>query len=189
MVKRLLKPCSEVAIGGKDYAVNTDFSVWIEIEHIFFDRSKSDEMRLAEILVLAYPVLPPDPIEAVRKILWFYSGGIEKSETSEENNLDTAVPLYDLVRDFDHIWASFLSEFGIDLTTETMHWWKFKTLLCCLDENCRFAKVIGYRSVDVSSIKDKNIKNFYMKMKKKYRLPLDEISGQQKIADSLGVLF
>lgn len=189
MVRRLLKPCCEVRIDGKDYAINTDFSVWMEIEHIFFDRTRREEARLAEILVLAYPVLPPKPIEAVRKIVWFYSGGIENEEIAANANEAIAVPLYDLVRDFDYVWASFLSEFGIDLTTEALHWWKFKTLLGCLDENCRFAKVIGYRSVDVSSIKDNNLKNFYLKMKKKYRLPLDDISGQQKIADSLGVLF
>ena len=189
MVNRLLKPCSEVRIGGKAYPINTDFSVWMEIEHIFFDSTKSEELRLAEILILAYPVLPPNPIEAVRKLIWFYSGGKETAQAAETADGTAKLPLYDLVQDFELVWASFLSEFGIDLTTETLHWWKFKALLGCLDENCRFARVIGYRSVDVSAIKDKNIKNFYMKMKKKYRLPVDETSGQQRVADSLSVLF
>lgn len=189
MVHRLIKPCTRVRIDGQEYEINTDFKVWMEIEQIFFDREISDETRLAEILVLAYPVLPPSPIEAVRRLLWFYSGGDEDGRVSGAETAEIRLPLYNLMRDFDYIWASFLSEFGIDLTKEPLHWWKFKTLLGCLGENTQFARVVGYRCMDISAIKDKSAKRFYEKMKKKYSIPLDEASRQQKLADSLGALF
>ena len=43
-----------VEVKGEKYKINTDFKVWIEIEHLLFDKSKSYERRLAEILILAY---------------------------------------------------------------------------------------------------------------------------------------
>lgn len=187
MKHRLLEPCCKVQIGGKEYVINTDFSVWIEIEHLFFDKTQGDAQKLAQIFTLAYPVLPEDPVEAVRKILWFYSGGLEKESEAAEMRL----PSYDLNEDFELVWGAFKAEFGIDLTEETMHWWKFRALLGCLGDDCRFVKVVGYRNMDTSAIKDKNLRRFYEKMKKQYRLSMisDEKTQEQILVDSLGELF
>ena len=162
MVHRLVMPCTKVEIDGKAFDINTDFLVWIEIENTFFDESKSEERRLAEVLVLAYPVLPDNPVEAVRKVLWFYSGG-RYSDCSDEKT--KVIPLYNLEKDFEYVWTSFQSEYGIDISETRLHWWKFMALLGGLGENCSFSRIIGYRSLDVSSIKDKNIRSFYEKMK------------------------
>ena len=176
-----------VEVKGEKYKINTDFKVWIEIEHLLFDKSKSYERRLAEILILAYPILPPDPLEAINGVLWFYTGGEVKTEGGEDNIL----PSYDLSEDFDYVWGAFLGEFGIDITEKYLHWWKFRTLLLCLGDESRFSKIVGYRTMDISSIKDKNMKRFYEKMKRKFSLKIwdDPLLKEKQTALRMESLF
>lgn len=178
-----------VTIGDSRYDINTDFLVWIEIEHLFFDKTCDECIRLAKILTLAYPILPPDPFQAVRGIMWFYSGG--KYKDDEDSKPASNLPYYDLTEDFDYVWGAFMAEFGIDLAQCNMHWWKFKALLACLSDECKFSKIVGYRSMDTSSIKDKDLKGFYEKMKKRFRLSrtLDEDIKESLVATSLEGLF
>ncbi|MBQ9757167.1 MAG: hypothetical protein IJW15_01960 [Clostridia bacterium] len=176
MMKTELLNCAEkVEIDGVEYPINTDFSVWIEIEQIFLLKEDS-ERDAARILTLAYPHLPHEPKAAFEKVFWFYSGG-EGLEKAPCRNL--GAPLYNLKKDFKYIWADFYGKFGIDLIKTKMHWWQFRLLLSSLDENCRFSKIVAYRSVDTSKIKDKELKGFYEKMKKKYKL-LDVRTDQER---------
>ena len=46
-------------------------------------------------------------------------------------------------------------------------------LLGALDEKTSLMRIVGYRSVKLENIKDKLQKNFYRKMKNKYRLNQD----------------
>ncbi len=179
-----------VTIDGISYNINTDFLAWIEIERLFFDRSCDECIRLAKILTLAYPVLPPNPFEAVRGIVWFYSGG-EYEDAAGHKSGTQSLPCYDLTEDFDYVWGAFLAEFGIDLTESSMHWWKFRTLLACLSDECKFAKIVAYRSMDISAIGDKKTKQFYARMKKRFRLPQnsDERVKESLVADSLEGFF
>ncbi len=187
MAQSIRNICERVEIGEREYKINTDFKVWIDIEHLLFDKSMRDEERLAEILVRAYPVLPHDPVEAVKKIVWFYSGG----EVCESETKQTRLPAYDLTEDFDYVWGAFKSEFGIDLTTENMHWWKFRVLLSCLSDECFFSKIVGYRSMDVSVIRDKGQRRFYERMKKRFKLRAweDPVLREAEVADKLMAAF
>ena len=188
MAKSLMHICESVNIGGREYKINTDFRVWIEIERLLFEKSTNDEERLAKILVSAYPVLPPDPIEAIEKIIWFYSGG---EICEKESGQAPKAPVYDLQEDFDYVWGAFKGEFGIDLTNEKMHWWKFRVLLGCLSDECFFSKVVGYRSMDLSLIKDKEQRRFFERMKKRFRLPGLEntMFGEEQMAENLAAAF
>ena len=51
-----------------------------------------------------------------------------------------------------------------------MHWWKFKALMENLNEDTQFVKIMGYRAIDISKIKDKEEKARYKKLKKIYAL-------------------
>lgn len=189
MGQNLMNIGNTVNLDGEEYRINTDFRIWIKIEHLFFDSSLSMEQRLAEALVLAYPILPPNPDSAIEGILRFYSGGQNK-EYQKEDGI-SKLPSYDLVEDFDLVWGAFKSEFGIDLTEESMHWWKFRALLASLSEDCRFLKIVGYRSVDLGSIKDKQTREFYMKMKKRFSLSIwkDKESQEKRLTEGLEVFF
>ncbi len=190
MAGTIQRICDSVEIDGCMYKINTDFRVWIEIEHLFLKKSKSFGEKLAKILALAYPVLPPDPMGAVMGVLWFYSAG---EETKKEMQIEKTKgePLYDLKEDFDYVWGAFLSEFGIDLSETSLHWWKFRALLCCLSDECRFSKIVGYRSMDTSDLKDVKQRRFYEKMKRTFRLRTDfeDEFNEKKLTDSLEMFF
>ncbi len=177
-----------VRIGGRDYAINTDFSVWIEIEQQLLKGERSGGKGLARVFTLAFPTLPDRFQDAVKGLMWFYSGGMVKN--SEAQGV-FSTPAYDLKADFEYIWAGFLSEFGIDLMHTDMHWWKFRRLLSCLGENCKFSQIVSYRCTDTSRIKNRELKSFYEKMKKRYRLP--DVRGEEEkemdMAQKLESLF
>ncbi len=187
MLEKISNPCDSVIIDGVKYGINTDFKIWIEIEHLFFDRSMGDAERLARVLALAYPVLPKNPVGAVKGVMFFYSAGKE----CETKNDETKLPFYDLKEDFGYVWGAFLNEFDIDLTTVNMHWWRFRALLCCLGDECRFSKIVGYRSIDTSGIKDAKQRRYYERMKKNFRLrfSFDEKVREKQLADSFENLF
>ena len=188
-MNRILKPCRKLEIDGVEYAVNTGFDVWIEIGGILLEKEGVSVKNIARMLALAYPVLPENPIKAVEGILWFYSGGVEKQ--ANEETVGFQAPLIDVKRDFKYIWAAFLSEFGLDLSENPLHWWKFLALLTALGENSCFSRIVSYRSIDTSHIKNRDTRMFYEKMKKKYRLP-DLRSDDEREMDTilkLGMLF
>ena len=60
-----------------------------------------------------------------------------------------------------------------------MHWWKFRALFKGLDDNVQFSKIMSYRAIDLSQIKDKDEKLKYKKLKKIYALP-DMRTQEQK---------
>jgi hypothetical protein len=109
----------------------------------------------------------------------------------EDSGKKGLMPLYDLTEDFDYIWGAFIAEFGIDLAETTMHWWKFRALLACLSEECRFSKIVGYRIMDTSKIKDKELRRFYEKMKKRFKLKAasDKNVQEKQLAESLEQFF
>ena len=78
--------------------------------------------------------------------------------------------VFDFCCDKNLIYAAFLQQYRINLFYDKLHWWEFLSLLSCLDENTALMRVIGYRSVDCSKIKDENKKRFFRKMKKRYQL-------------------
>lgn len=190
MKSSLMRISDMVILDGEEYKINTDFRVWIEIEGLLLKGHYQPQVRLAKILTLAYPILPPNPFDAVQGIMWFYSGGADKAVQGEAES-GYKVPCYDLSKDFDYIWGAFMSQYGIDLTQSSMHWWRFKALLACLDDNCKFMKIVGFRSVDTSKIKNREQKRFYEKMKKQFRLKSadSERLGEEIAAEALAELF
>ena len=62
--KKIMNPCSKITIDGREYRINTQFYVWVEIESLMMcgeDESKC----LAKALALAFPVLPPSQVSRV----------------------------------------------------------------------------------------------------------------------------
>lgn len=175
---------------GREYAINTDFRVWIEVEKLIFDKSVPYAERIAGMFVLALTEPPKgDPAELAKRLLEFCFGSDVQNHAREDGAGSKAVFDYD--EDAEYIYSAFLGEFGIDLTTEPLHWHKFKALLKSLGEGCKFSKIVGYRSTDTAKIKDKEQRRFYKSMKRLYSLP-DRRTDDEKEADlveGLGMFF
>ena len=91
--------------------------------------------------------------------------------------------VYDFDEDFEYLWGAFLSEYGIDLAECRMHWWKFRALMMSLSEDCRFSKILAYRSMDTSKIENREVRRFYEKMKKRLSLP-DRRTAEERERDT-----
>ena len=74
-------------------------------------------------------------------------------------------------------------QYKIDLNSiKYLHWWKFKALFKSLNEKTQFVKIMGYRAMNLSKIKDKEMKSNYKRMQKLYALP-DMRTEEEKEAD------
>lgn len=154
-----------VVIGSQEYAINTDFRVGIGFEALLAKRMGESE-RILEMLRLYYPVIPPDPVEAVKQILWFYRCGKEERGSKESSS-----PAYSFEQDDGYIYSAFLDQYGIDLAdAEYLHWWKFRSMFQSLKEDCEIMKIMGYRIVKITGSMSAEQRAFYKRMKLIYEL-------------------
>ena len=156
-----------ICIDGTEYAVNTDFRVWIQIGETIQRNDINIFEKCENILRLCYcEKLPPTLKKSMEGDVEFYTCGKSEKNVSEKKDM----PVVDFLEDAEMIAAAFYHDYRINLWSDNVHWRQFRELFAALDEKNKIVKVMGYRSVNLGDIKDKEQKKFYRKMKKLYRL-------------------
>lgn len=176
-----------VEVGGIEYDINTDFRISIMFELMMQDSTLSDNEKLHLALNLYYPQIPPDPMAAVERILWFYSCGRTVGTTSTAQGVEHtgsgAERIYSFEHDAEYIYAAFLDQYGIDLQDiEHLHWWKFRAMFKGLKEDNLISKIMGYRSIKINDNMTDAEKKHYREMKRIYALP-DSRTEEEKQMD------
>lgn len=167
-----------VDIDGIEYEINSDFRTSILFSMAMEDENLSEEDKLITAIELYYKVTPHDVKKAIDKILWFYSCDKDNNNTKSSSG-KSSKKVFDYDIDSNYIFSAFLTQYNMDLNTiEYLHWWKFKALFDSLDEDLMLCKIIKYRSVDLSKIKDKEEKAYYKKMKETYEIK-EKISQEE----------
>lgn len=146
-------------INNKLFKINTDFRCAIECNRIAEDESINDIERS---LAIIYVLFGEEGLEAED----YYNELLEKAkifllcgkETQKKKKHEE--PDMDFIEDMDYIEASFQSDFGISLSDEKMHWWKFNKLMNGLSNSefgncCILNRVRNIRNMDLKDIKDK----------------------------------
>ena len=178
----------KVEIKGIEYAINSDFRTSMIFELMMADNELDDEIKIEQALQLYYPKMPNDINLAIDQLLWFYRCG-KDIITSSSNGKGKNIQIYDFNFDDDYIYSAFLDQYGIDLQDVDLHWWKFKALFKSLKEDNEIVKIMGYRSMDLNKIKDKEEKNRYKKMKELYKIQnhvsKDENEKMKEIQEAL----
>lgn len=119
-----------------------------------------------ELLDIWFIGEPPSDFSAAKEaVQLFYSGG-RKRANSESS---AKPPVYSFTEDAGVMIAAFQREYGIDLTTERMHWWRFLALLEGLLTHS-FSERVQYRACNPDDIKSKDIRARYLKYKEEYSL-------------------
>lgn len=179
---------TSLSIAGTDYEINTDFRVWLRFEKLLSGEVEDSNATLLKIKKLVFKSkLPPDSAdeETTEQILWFYRCG-----KPEQKGCGSSKKVFDYDYDDGYIVAAFIEQYDIDLSSERndidtgsedMHWWKFRALMLSLSESTEFVKIIGYRSVEINSKMSAAQKAFLQKMKKIYKLPINE-NEQKRIS-------
>ena len=158
-----------------DLRIRTDFRESIKFELLMQDKTIEDDKKIRMILNLYY--YNPENIEDVKKaleeIVWFYKCGDKiENKTSGRNESNNKKQIYSYEFDAEYIYSAFMQQYKLDLNSiQYLHWWKFRALFTNLSEDVLFSKIMQYRAVELSSIKDKEMKKFYKKMKRIYALP------------------
>ena len=162
----------EVNIEGEDYKINSNFRESILFELMMQNNTISEEDKIIQALELYYPKLPKDLNKAIEGILWFYRCGKDEVENKNKGT-GKSTNVYSFDYDDDLIYSAFLDQYGVDLQDiEYLHWWKFKAMFRGLKEDNEIVKIMGYRAMDISKIKDKEQKAHYEKMQKLYEIPI-----------------
>lgn len=177
----------------RDTELNTDYRVWMKFELLLQDKKIKEEEKLTKIIQLTVKseYIDINDIKGlVDYLIWFYSCGKEEENDEEEESdfKEKKKLIYSFEHDADYIYAAFMECYKIDLVETDMHWWKFKSLLKSLNENCLYSKILGYRSMKISSKMSKDEQKFYQEMKKTYALP-DSRTEEEKESDFANSLF
>lgn len=172
-----------VDIDGIEYRINSDFRISILFELLMQDDELGKRQKLVQGLQLYYPEIPHNVTMAVDKMIWFYRCGKETESGGHGSGSGRAKQIYSFEHDDDYIYAAFLEQYGIDLQDiEELHWWKFRALFRGLSEDTEFVKIMGYRSVKITSKMSKEQREFYKKMQSIHALP---ITDAERKADEL----
>lgn len=172
-----------VEIDGAEYRINSDFRISILFELLMQDDEVGKRQKLVQGLRLYYPEIPHNVTMAVDKMIWFYRCGKETESGGHGSGSGRAKQIYSFEHDDDYIYAAFLEQYGIDLQDiEELHWWKFRALFRGLSEDTEFVKIMGYRSVKITSKMSKEQREFYKKMQSIHALP---ITDAERKADEL----
>lgn len=183
---------STVTVGGNLISINSDFRTSILFELMMQDSEMSNSEKLEATLELYYRNTPSNLEEAINKAIWFYKCGKEDTKQTANVNMNRQKQIYSYEYDAEYIYSAFLSQYRIDLQDiDGLHWWKFKAMFQGLNESNEIVKIMGYRALDLSKIKDKEQKAHYRKLKNLYRLPDNRTEEQKEsmVADAFASLF
>lgn len=184
----------KILIDGIVFDINTDFRISILFEELILNNDINKIETRKEIINMYFPIVPKNEDQALNAIMWFYSCGRPEEENEckkqvHETNKSIS-DIYSFKYDDELIYSAFLDQYGVDLNDiPYLHWWKFKAMFKALKSDNKIVEIMGYRSMDLNSIKDKNKKEFYKKMQDLYKLPeiinKDELEKQKALEDAL----
>lgn len=169
-----------VFVSGKEYPINTDFKTWLFAGDII-SSGKAPERFIPILLSKCYKdEIPENTFEAVSALVSFYKNAFPKYKCEGKGSSFSS--------DFDGtvLYSGFLKNYGIDLSTVNMHWYRFAPLMLELS-NCIFSKVMEIRGTDISAIKPE-IRNTYIKIKTAFALPSEKVA-ETDFAEELFNIF
>ena len=138
-----------INVGGRDFAVYTDFRVWMRFSIEFESWKNKGYKGILDIRYLFMNQLP------VFQKIEDYSGVFEFAfpKSVIPNGSSDGDPVLYFEYDGDYIYSAFMQQYGIDLLNADIHWHKFKALLNGLS-GTKLNDIMEYRSYTGKSNKD-----------------------------------
>lgn len=115
--------------------------------------------------------IPADLQALWQGVIDFYLAGEQGAEPAAKpaSGPDTG-PVFDYRCDAPYIVAAFQQAYGIDLTREKLHWFRFRALFAALPEDTLMAKIMGWRSADLADYEG-SMREHYAALKERFALP------------------
>ena len=180
---------TSITVQDKEIPIVTDFREYVKLMDMLRDDTLSN-MEKVYFLNQYFLGCPDDFYEAVEKLTDFITMKLQNDSVYEdeqkENVAENRKEVYSFEYDYPFIFSAFLSEYGINIRTiKYMHWWDFKLLFDGLSEKTEIKQRIMYRSIDLSTIKDKNERDRIQKIQNAIRLPQSKVTDYD-IGDAFG---
>ena len=191
MINLLLDNIDEVVNERIKIDFDTNFRIGIAFEIMMQNPKYSMQAKTYQALKLFYPEMNKikDTKKAIDDIIWFYSCRKTEEETSQKNRKGKNKQIYSYEFDNDLIYSAFKNQYNVDLEEiECLHWWKFKAMFNGLKSDNRIVEIMGYRAMELSKIKDKDMKKHYKQLQEEYKLP-DMRSEEEKEEDFAEALW
>lgn len=181
-----------VILQEERYKINVDFRNMISFENKLQDKSLSQNKKIEYGIKHFYPIfldnnnynillqMPKLYKEACEKLIWFYECGREDYHKTKGTEKRQNKQIYSYEFDDEYIYGAFYEQYGIDLSYEKMHWWKFKSLLKSLKDDTEFVKIQGYRAYNGDDKSMKELKEYWELPK-----PIDEQERLNKLYETL----
>lgn len=175
MTDILLEPLPTVWEGR---AIDPDFRpmVWLN-DQFLRGHPKKDPQGIAQEAFRRFyrdPIPPLEAPDAWESLLRFF---IFSEPPTGSGRGGAAAISFDYASDADYIMAAFLQAYRIDLTTERVHWWRFRALFRALPEDTLMAKIISWRTMDLTDL-DGKTRQLYEDRKEAFALPR-ELTGNR----------
>lgn len=149
---------TKVRINKEEYFINTDFRVAIECNAIAMNPEIGKYERALAVIYKLFGDKGLEDKENHVKLLELAQKYLAcGKEIDDKANREE--PDMDFEQDFNYIKASFMSDYGINLDVQEMHWWTFFNLVSGLSNSelgscCILNRIRNLRNYDTSQIKD-----------------------------------
>lgn len=161
---------STALVGGKDYAIHTDFRHWL-----CFARTLKTAKLLSDFdFMYENGNAPADRGAGFEELAKFYNppAPLPRPDVSGGGKV------VDFTQDADLIFSAFFEQYGIDLMEQDLHWHKFLALFRGL-HGTKINEVMGYRCYEEGDKTD--YEKFMARMKAAWALE-EELSESERAA-------
>lgn len=148
----------------RGWLIRTDYRIGVQIQLCVSDPELSDSEKTAVALSLLYGRGVPDLQTAIEGLGWFISCGAPEALGDAEDG----PAAYSFEQDASRIVSAFRKVFGIDISRERLHWFRFVSMLGDLSGTA-FTNVIDIRTTSASEVDEKHRAEF-VRMKKRFSL-------------------
>ena len=177
-------------VNDKLYKINTSYKVALKCDEIARDDSVGYYEKQLAILYLLFGdegLKDKGNHDKLMEIALKYLSCGEEYENSNDE------PDMDFKQDFKLIKASFMSDYGIDISKQDLSWYDFYTYLNGLTENCVLNRIRELRTFDESKIDDTKEKRKIINakkrfaLKKEYKLTKEQEESLERFNKMLGI--
>lgn len=184
-----------IQVGDEKYKLDTSYLTAIECFRIISDDTISDTERGMALMqkLIGQIVLDQTSGEILTLLVQYLQRGRTAREVEEMMAIQgDEDPDIDYTQDFGYITASFISDYGIDLsssTNDSMHWWKFVDLLNGCSPKSAIGRVRELRNMDPSDYKDPKAREQILKAQRLVALKPKLTESERQADDAFMALL
>ena len=162
-----------IEVEGSLYYIQTSFKYWLR----FLELLENKEITPNDFDFIYKDSKPSKRQDGVLALIQFCSPPELLPRLQESGSGGKVV---DYIIDADYIYAAFLEQYGIDLISSDMHWYKFQALFKGLHET-KLNEIIGYRLYEYTGGKKDDYVRQMEKLRSAWELPMESDENDEDL--------